>query len=79
MNKRVPKSKREVAVMEGKGTRLGRVIRFADKQPLAFPRLLYITFVQNSPSYSPRDILALYFTATTDKITDRLKLKSYTE
>jgi hypothetical protein len=79
MNKTAPKSKREVAVMEGKGMRLGRVIRFADKQPLAFPHLLYITFAQNSPSYSPGHILALYFTATTDKITDRLKLKSYTE
>ena len=57
---------------------LGRAIRLAEKQPLAFQHLLYITSVQNSPTYYPRDILALYFTATTDKITDRLKVKSYT-
>jgi hypothetical protein len=60
MNKRVPKSKREVAVMEEKGLRLVRVIRFSDKQPPAFPHLLSVTFVQKSSSYSPRDILALY-------------------
>jgi len=79
MNKRVPKFKREVSVMAREGMLLGQVIRFADKQPFAFPHLLYITFVQNSPSSSRGDSLALYFTATTDKITDRLKLKSYTE
>jgi len=79
MNKAVPKFKREVAVMEWERMRLVQVIRFADKQPFAFPHLLYITFVQNRPSYSRGDSLTLYFTATTDKITDRLKLKSYTE
>jgi len=55
MNKRVPKFKREVTVMEGEGMWLGQVIRFADKQPFAFPHLLYLTFVQNSPSYSRGD------------------------
>jgi hypothetical protein len=75
MNKRVRRSKEEFAVMAGKGMRHGRVITVAEKQPLAFPHLLCITFVHKSPSYSPDDVLDLYFTATTDKITDLPKLE----